>query len=99
MADISSANLSVKPERGQETPASTRLIFRTGLSVCFLICSLAVFLFGTNYNLLFPTNGNVVYAAGLSAFFLIAALLFKRSVKPVQYWQIAYAFFVASAVN
>jgi membrane protease YdiL (CAAX protease family) len=67
--------------------------------VVLLICSLAVFLLGPNYYKLFPTNGNIIYALSLSSVFLIAAVLFKRSKKLVQYWGIAYAFFVASAVN
>jgi membrane protease YdiL (CAAX protease family) len=64
-----------------------------------LICSLAVFLFGPNYYQLFPTNGNVIYAAILSSVFLIAALLFKRNNKLSNYWGITYAFFVASMIN
>ena len=89
----------MKQELGRETPPSTRLALRAGLFVLFLFCSLAVFLFGANYYKLFPTNGNGIYAGVLSAMFLIAALLFKRSVRFTQYWQIAYAFFIASTVN
>lgn len=80
-------------------PASTSLAHRAGLFVLFLICALAIFLFGSNYYKAFPTNGNSTYSAGLSAVFLIAAVLFRRSDKLARYWQIAYAFFVASAVN
>ena len=64
----------------------------------FLSCALAIFLFGSNYKA-FVTNGNVPYTAGLTAVFLIAALLLKRSHKFAKYWQIAYTFFVASAVT
>jgi membrane protease YdiL (CAAX protease family) len=67
--------------------------------VVLLICSLAVFVLGSNYVRLFPTNGNTAYAISLTSFFLVAALLFKRSIKLVKYWPIAYAFFIASAVN
>jgi membrane protease YdiL (CAAX protease family) len=69
------------------------------LFVIFLVCSLAVFLLGANYSTLFPTNGNTVFATGVSAVFLIAALLFKRTDKLVKFWPITYAFFVASMVN
>jgi membrane protease YdiL (CAAX protease family) len=48
---------------------------------------------------LFPTNGNIIYVGSLSAVFLVAALLLKRSAKFAKYWLIAYAFFVASVVN
>jgi membrane protease YdiL (CAAX protease family) len=73
--------------------------YKSVVFVMLLICSLAVFLFGPNYYQLFPTNGNTIYAASLSAVFLIAALLFKRSTRFAKYWGIAYAFFVASIVN
>jgi membrane protease YdiL (CAAX protease family) len=73
--------------------------YKAILFVIFLICSLAVFLLGVNYSNLFPTNGNIIYAASVSAVFLIVALMFKRSEKLFKYWPIAYAFFVASMVN
>jgi membrane protease YdiL (CAAX protease family) len=80
--------------------ASARSIgYKVILSVILLVCSFAVFLLGPNYSTLFPTNGNTIYAASVSAVFLITALLFKRSAQLVKYWLIAYAFFVASMVN
>ena len=74
-------------------------INRAGLFVVLLVCALAIFLFGPNYYKAFPTNGNGTYAAILTLIFLAAAVLFKRSEKLSRYWQITYAFFVASAVN
>ena len=83
-----------------ETIITPRSIgYKSVVFVMLLICSLVVFLFGPNYYQLFPTNGNTIYAASLSAVFLIAALLFKRSTKFAKYWGIAYALFVASIVN
>jgi membrane protease YdiL (CAAX protease family) len=73
--------------------------YKVMMFIVLLICSLAVFVFGSNYVKLFPTNGNTAYAISLTSFFLVAALLFKHSTKLVKYWLIAYAFFVASAVN
>jgi len=73
--------------------------YKVVMFVVLLICSLAVFVLGSNYVRLFPTNGNTAYAISLTSFFLVAALLFKRSIKLVKYWPIAYAFFIASAVN
>ncbi len=58
--------------------------FKATLFVIFLICSLAVFLLGANYSNLFPTNGNSIYAVSVSAVFLIASLMFKRSEKLVK---------------
>ncbi len=98
MSSKISGKVTKKQEPGLQGPASTSLAYRTGLFVVFLICALAIFLFGPNYYKVFPTNGNSIYAAGLSAVFLIAAVLLKRSDKFGQYWQIAYAFFVAAAV-
>ena len=99
MANELLINFNGKQEPGKEAPAVTSLAHRAGLFVVFLICSLAIFLFGSNYYKLFPTNGNGIYAAILSAVFLTAAVLFKRSKKFVKYWQMAYAFFVAAVVN
>jgi membrane protease YdiL (CAAX protease family) len=78
---------------------SFSLIGRMGLFALFLACSLAIFLLGPNYYPLFPTNGNGIYAGIVSAVFLAASILLKRSDKFAVYWQIAYAFFIASVVN
>jgi membrane protease YdiL (CAAX protease family) len=83
-----------------QTASKARTLgYKAFVAAVLLVCSFAVFLLGPNYYPLFPTNGNMIYAASLSAVFLIAALLFKRSPRLVKYWAIAYAFFVASAVN
>ncbi len=83
-----------------ETESDTRsLMYKVVVFIVLLICSLAVFLLGPNYYQLFPTNGNVIYAAILSSVFLIAALLLKRNDKLSNYWGITYAFFVASMIN
>jgi membrane protease YdiL (CAAX protease family) len=73
--------------------------YKVVMFVFILICSLAVFVFGSNYVRLFPTNGNLSYAISLTGFFMVAALIFKRSANLAKYWPLAYAFFIASAVN
>lgn len=73
--------------------------YKVLMFIILLICSLAVFVLGSNYVQLFPTNGNWIYAASTTGFFLVASLLFKRSVKFAKYWPITYAFFIASTVN
>ena len=83
----------------KEGSPPTSLTHRAGLFVLFLFCALAIFLFGSNYLRVFPSNGNTAYSLGLAAVFLAVAVLFKRSERFVRYWRIAYAFFVASAVN
>ncbi|MGE5124121.1 MAG: CPBP family intramembrane glutamic endopeptidase, partial [Acidobacteriaceae bacterium] len=55
--------------------------------------------FGANYEPVFATNGNIIYIICTTAVFLIAALVLKRSPKLAKFWGIAYAFFIASAVN
>jgi membrane protease YdiL (CAAX protease family) len=83
-----------------ETTADGRSIgYKVVMFIVLLICSLAVFVLGSNYVQLFPTNGNAAYAISLTGFFLVAALLFKRSANFIKYWPLAYAFFIASAVN
>lgn len=72
-----------------------RLALRAGLFALFLICGLAIFIFGSGYYTVFPTNNNLMYLASLSALFLVSALLLKR-IKPLEkYWQAIFAFFVA----
>lgn len=69
---------------------------RVLISIVLLICGLLVFVFGTNYYSLFPTNDSQTYRAILAAVFLGAALLLRRNESSEQYSQIAYAFFVAT---
>jgi len=71
---------------------------KAGLFILFLLCAIAVFVFGSNYYSIFPTNKNVFYELGLVATFLIAALLLRRGYRYRQFWPIVYAFFVASSV-
>jgi membrane protease YdiL (CAAX protease family) len=84
-------------EQGIAQPA--RPAFRAALFVVFLVCALAIFVFGSNYYRAFATNGSVPYSASLTTVFLITALWFKRSQRFAKYWQVAYAFFIASAVT
>ena len=71
---------------------------RLGLFFLFLMCSVAVFVFGSNYYEIFPTNRNIYYNAVLSAVFLIVSLWLKRNERLTKYWQIPFAFFIASFV-
>lgn len=71
---------------------------RLGQFILFLICALAIMVFGSKYFDLFLTNNNLGYQASLSALFLVAAVWLKRDERLSKYWQIAYAFFIASFV-
>ena len=54
-------------DAAQGTPGAAGLARRVGLFAALLVCALAIFVFGSNYYPAFPTNGNSLYAAGLSA--------------------------------
>jgi len=69
---------------------------RLGMFTLFLACGLAILVFGSKYFAIFPTNNNLAYQAFLSALFLVAAVWLKRDERLNQYWQIAFAFFIAS---
>ncbi len=66
------------------------------ISVVLLFCGLLVFVFGTNYYSIFPTNNSQAYRAILAALFLGAALILRRNESAEHYSHIAYAFFVAT---
>lgn len=66
------------------------------ISMVLLVCGLLVFVFGTNYYSVFPTNDSQSYRAILAAIFLSAALVLRRNETSEQYSQIAYAFFIAT---
>ena len=82
---------------GKET-TQPNWLQRLGLFIVFFACGLVIFVFGSNYFEIFPTNKNLTYNVIVSVAFLIAALLLKRNKYWRGYWQIAFAFFVASTV-
>ncbi len=84
---------------GKSDTTIRSVVYYIGMFAILLVCSLAVFLFGSNYVMLYPTNGNWVYALITATVFLVAALGFKRSAQLAKYWPMTYAFFIASAVN
>jgi membrane protease YdiL (CAAX protease family) len=69
---------------------------RIGLFILFLICEAAIFIFGSYYLDVFPTNKNLTYNLVVSAVFLAIALWFKYDRRWNKHWQIAFAFFIAS---
>lgn len=92
-----SANAAIPFVQVKETAARQGRASRWVLFALFLMAGLAVFLFGTGYFSLFPTNGNPRYLAGLAALLLIAAVLLKLSPRLAKYWRVAYALFTACA--
>jgi membrane protease YdiL (CAAX protease family) len=71
---------------------------KIGLFVLFLAISIAVFILGSNYYQIYPTNHNITYEAWVSAVLLIAALVLRRQARFRRYGEVIYAFFIASAV-
>ncbi len=72
---------------------------RLALFAVFLTCGVLVFPLAANYFSLIPTNTSTVYKAALPLLFLGVSVLLRRSELYQGYWQITYAFFVASAAN
>lgn len=80
---------------GKETTRTNRLQ-RLGLFLLFLVCEAVIFIFGSHYFDVFPTNKNLTFNLVVSAVFLAASLWFKFDKRLNQYWLVAFAFFIAS---
>lgn len=74
----------------------TDWIQRLYLLILLLICEAAIFIFGSYYFDVFPTNKNLTYNLVVSTVFLAASLRFKYDKRLNRYWQITFAFFIAS---
>lgn len=80
----------------KETLAQANWLRRAGLFVLFLVCEAAIFIFGSYYFDVFPTNKNLSFTLALSALFLSATLGFRFNQRLKKHWQIPLAFFAAS---
>jgi len=67
------------------------------LSVLLVLGGAAVFVLGSPYYTVFPTNRNQTYTIALTAFLLITSVALKRSRSLSRYWPAAYSLFIASA--
>ena len=67
------------------------------LSFVFLVGLLAIFVLGSPYYSVFPTNQNPAYYAAITIFFLLVTFLIRREDRYKKYWPAAYAFFIASS--
>jgi membrane protease YdiL (CAAX protease family) len=91
--------LALQPQTDNLTEVQTsKGVNRVALAMIFLICGVLVFVFASNFFSIFPTNKNLIFEGGLGAVFLAAALFFRRSARLQPYWQLAYAFFIATFV-
>jgi membrane protease YdiL (CAAX protease family) len=67
------------------------------VSLCLLLAGLSIFVLGSPYYSAFPTNGNLVYYVALTVFYLVLAVVLKRSRSLSRYGPAAYGLFIASA--
>lgn len=68
---------------------------RVGIGILLLICGILVFVLGTNYYSIFPTNQSQPYRIGLAALFLVSALLTRKKPALKAYSRLLYAFFIS----
>ena len=80
----------------KEETIQTNWLQRAGLFILFLLCEAVIFIFGSHYFDVFSTNKNLTFNLSLSALFLVVALWFRYDKHRNKYWQIAFAFFIAS---
>ncbi len=69
---------------------------RLGLFLLFLVCEAAIFIFGSHYFDVFPTNKNLTFDLSIAGVFLVVSLWCKYDKRLNRYWLIAFAFFIAS---
>ena len=77
---------------------NTSLIEKLGVSILLLISGFLVFVLGTNYYSIFPTNDSQIYRVVLVIFFLGVAFVLRRNESFKNYSFIAYAFFISTVV-
>jgi membrane protease YdiL (CAAX protease family) len=65
------------------------------ISFVVVLCGLLVFVLGSNWYSIFPTNDSQAYRLVVAVIFLGAALFLRRGESTRQYSSVAYAFFVA----
>lgn len=80
----------------QKPITQTTWLQQAGLFILFLLCEAAIFIFGSHYFDVFPTNKNLTFNLIVSAVFLLTALWFRSDKHLNAYWQIVFAFFIAS---
>ena len=61
---------------------------KVSLFLFLLICGLAVFVLGTSYYDQFPTNTSGLFKIGLSALYLLTAILTRKIVLLRPYWRV-----------
>jgi membrane protease YdiL (CAAX protease family) len=80
-------------------PTETRPIHRAALFVLLLAGGQLIFVFGSPYFNVFPTNDNLLFSAALVVAFGLLALAFRQRPSLSHYAPPVYALFVAAAAN
>jgi membrane protease YdiL (CAAX protease family) len=80
----------MKSERSLPSPLA-----RAGIGLALLFCGVLVFILGTNYYAIFPTNQSQPYRIVLAVIFLAGALVTRKKPGLEIYSQLLYAFFIA----
>ena len=70
---------------------------RLVVSTCLLLAGLAIFVLGSPYYDVFPTNRSQIYVLALTVCFLAASFVLKRHHSLARYAPAAYGLFIASA--
>lgn len=81
-------------QAGQAAPVP--MMRKLGLAGLFFVCSFVIFILGSNYFEIFPTNQNLTFNLALSGVCLATALGLRASARTRGYWRVAFAFFLAS---
>lgn len=70
-----------------------------GVFAVLLLAGLLIFVLGSSYYIIFPTNKSAAYKLSLPVLFLVLALLLRNSDRFSDLWLSFYALFGASAAN
>jgi membrane protease YdiL (CAAX protease family) len=76
-----------------------KLMHHIGLFVLFLMCGFLIFVLGSPYYSIFPTNKSTAYNTSLCIVFAVSSIMLYRNERFRKYWQASFAFFVASFAN
>lgn len=81
---------------GHDPAARAQWLPRLAVGGASLVCGAAIFIGGSYYFDVLPTNRNLTYSVALSALLLAATGWFKRTPRLQRYWPLALAFWLAS---
>lgn len=99
-SDTSSADEPITSTRSPSSQvAEATPLSRVGMFAFTLAGGLAIFLFGSPFFNVYPTNDNVAYGWALIAFFGLCSLVLEKWLSSTHYSSCAYALFIAAVAN